>query len=275
MEITSDTPEKLVLKIPRKNRYVGLLLMVLGILLSIILMILNNYQIYFTSNEYFKSIIFNSSLSYLLAYIFLIEIPCICYLLSIKNLYTSIGHILLLLINITGYIATSSSILAFSPVFITGFYYFTHFKSIIVDKEKSNFKFQERLFLIFYRSKIIPFSEIEEFTFEYKIKQGFLNKKEIKHQYCLKLYLFERDPGFEDIPLKVEDEVDSPNFFRPHTLRKTLLQHPTLIDSSFFNFKNNELKKFEKIINKLLQFTGFHRVEEIKKDRQTIIKFRK
>ncbi|MFX1294744.1 MAG: hypothetical protein ACFFD2_07815 [Promethearchaeota archaeon] len=275
MKIKQITDKSIILTLPRKVRYLGLFLILLGVLLLISLYIINNYLIFFSYGSNLQALVLTLSLGYLLGYIFILEIPSIYYFYLIHNSITGYGHILLLILNITAYIATYSSIFSFSPILITGIYFLTHFKTITTDKSKDIFNFQERIFFFFYVKKIIPISEVKELKLEYNLGLKFSSKIGDQHKYYIKFYLFEIDPGFKDIPISVEDEEESLEFFRPQTLRKTLISKPTLIDSSFLNFNNYEMEKFNKIIKEFLRLTELSHTEEIINDKKTIVKFRK
>ncbi len=272
MKIKQITEKRIILILPSKIRYLGLSLIIFGILIFILLSIFNNYQISFVPDSKLRFIISNLSLWTVLGLIFICEIPSIIYFFIIRNNYTGFGHVLLLVINFLVYIGSYSSIFMFSPILVTGIYFITHFKSVNID---SDFTFRERILLLFATRKTIPLQEIREIILKYHNEFKILGTPETPHTYRLKLFLLEKDPGFEDVPIADADEKDSLNFFRPHTLRKKLFSKPVLIDSSFFNYKNHEMVKFNRLIEALLTITKFSRVEEISKNNEITIRFSK
>ena len=84
----------------------------------------------------------------------------------------------------------------------------------------------------------------------------------------------EKDPGFEDEVIADGDEKDTLEFFRPQTLRKKLISKPFLINSSFLNFRGDEMVKNTQLVEELLKLTEFSKSEEIIKGNITIRKFR-
>lgn len=274
MRIKQRTENGIILALPMKQRYLGVLFTLLGILIPIVLYFANSFQTTFLLNLEFGRYFFYISLGSLLSLIFVFELPSIVYFFSIHNKITGFGHIILLILNVTVYLGTYSSIFAFSPVLIIGIYLLSHVKTIHFKKDKAHLSYFERIFLIFIAKTVIPFSEIEEIVLEYKIGKNFLRKGKDQHQYRIKLYLTEKDPGFEDEVIADGDEKDTLEFFRPQTLRKKLISKPFLINSSFLNFKGEEMVKNNQLLKKLLKLTEFSKSEEIIKGNITIRKFR-
>ncbi|MHA1132102.1 MAG: hypothetical protein ACTSRC_05725 [Candidatus Helarchaeota archaeon] len=262
------TENRITLVLPYKIRLTGLFLIILGIIIPVLLYFNNGYQTILVTGSLLKSIISNASFFLFLSYLIILEIPSIYYFFSSHNMNTAYGHILLVFLNLTAYIGTTASIFSFAPVLITGIYFITHFKNIRIDNLTETIHFQERILLLFFTHKQIPFSELKEIILEYKVSRN-------SHQYGIQLYILEKDPGFEDVPLNVEAEKDSLEFFRPQTLRKTLLSKPFLLDSSYFNFRGYEMKKFDEVLKNILIMTRFVRRDEIKKGNRTINKYRK
>ena len=275
MRIKQVTDNSIILILPRKQRYLGLVLTILGISLPIFLYLLNNYQLVFPNGSELESLVFYWSLGYFLGHIFIFGIPWIYYFFSIRNIITGFGHILLLALNITAYLGTFSSIFVFLPILITGIYFLTHFRTLEIEKTQRHFHFHDRIFLLFYFRSKIPFLEINEITFEYKNGLEFVSRGTSPHNYNIKLSFSEKDPGFEDDPIYVEEEKDSLEFYRPQTLRQTLISKPTLIDSSFLNFNNYEMLKFNKLIKELLRITEFTQSEKIVEGKKTIQKYQR
>ncbi len=273
MKIKQLTENRIILTLPMKQRYLGLLMTVLGIFIPVALYIFNGFQINFILNIEFGGLIFYTSLGSLLSLIIIFEIPSILYFLSVHNKITGFGHIVLLIINIIAYIGTYSSIFAFSPILLVGLYLLVHFKTIDFNKDKANISYFERIFLLFVSKSVIPFSEIKEIVLEHKIGLGFLTKGKNPHQYGIKIYLLEKDPGFEDAIIADEEEKDALEFYRPQTLRKTLISKPFLLNSSLINFKGREMVKTNRLLEGLLRLIEFSKSEETVKDSIIIKKF--
>ncbi|NVM54582.1 MAG: hypothetical protein HWN66_12835 [Candidatus Helarchaeota archaeon] len=275
MKIKQITERNIKLTLPTKVRYLGLIFTIIGIIIPIYLFILNDNKIYVPIESNLNSLIWSLGLSGLLGYIIGFEVPSIYYFFRIRNSITFYGHILLLVLNIMVYIGTYSLIFAFSPFLITGIYFLTHSKMISLDGIKATLEFHERIFLFFISRNSIPFSEIKEFVLEYAEGLGFLNRGGKPHRYRIQLYLLETDPGFEDEPIAVEDEEDSLEFFRPQTLRKTLISKPILIDSSLINYNNDEMVKLNQLIKEIMRLTEFSYTEETIKNKKHVFKLRK
>lgn len=272
MKIIQLTENSITLTLPKKIRYLGLSFIIFGITISIILLIINNYQIAPIINPDLRILILNLSLWGVIIPFLFLEIPHIIYFLNIRNSYTAFGHFLLIILNIIVVFGTFSSIFSFSPVFFTGIYFITHFKTIQIDKTKSTIAFWERIFFLFHTSTTIPFTEIREIVLEYRHS---LDSMGNEHRYRIKLYLLENDPGFEDVPIAAEEEKESPEFFRPHTLRKTLISKPILIDASYFGFHGKDLGKINQVLKVSAQLLEFSFSEEIEKDNLKVIKYSK
>ena len=262
MRIIRITESSITLNLPKEQRILGLSLIIVGILVPIFLFFLNDYQISLSNDLALKLFIQNLSFWSFLGGFFAFGILSIYYFLVIRNLFTGLGHILLLILNITAFITTYSSIYAFSPFLITGVYFLTHFKSLICEKTESALIISERIFLIFHRQISIPFNEIKELKLEYRVGSRFLKRTKTPHRYRIALYLFEKDPGFEDLPISLVDEKDSLEYFRPQTLRKTLLSKPFLINSSLFNLKDRDMVQMNRFLEELSRLTGIFFAEE-------------
>lgn len=275
MKIKQITEDNIILTLPLVQRYLGVLLLICGILIPVSLFFINNNQVFLDSGSNLGTLIFNLSLGSFIGFIFIFQIPNIIYFFAMQNILTGIGHILLFILNTVAFIGTYSSIFSFLPILVSGIYLILHFKSIIVDKSTAVFTFQERILALFYSKKTIPFAEIKEIRLQYRNGLGFLTGKGVQHRYRLRLYFLEIDPGFENVSITGEEEEQSSEFFRPITLRKKLLSQSALIDSSFFNVKSYQMRKLERIIRELLRLTNFSLQEEIKKDHGIIICYRK
>ncbi len=270
MRLREQTTKDIILKLPLKVRLLGIFLIILGILNPIILYFLNNSQILLKIGSTLHFIVFSLSLTCFLILIF-IQTVYLFYFFRIHNVNTSYGHVVLLILNVISFFGSINSIFLFLPIFITGFYLLTHFKTLQVSKNEEMIHYSERFFVLFYTYKSIPFSEINHIQLEYKTGLKFLSKSKELHKFYIKLFLFEKDPGYENIPINIEEEQDSFEFFRPQTLRQTLILRPFLIDSSYFNFKDHEFMKLDQLINKLLVMMGYTKSEELKIDRKTTI----
>lgn len=272
MKINQITENSITLTLPKKIRYLGFSLIIIGIMVSIFLLIINNYQISPINNPDFGILILNLSLWGVTVPFLILEIPSMIYFFGIRNRVTAFGYVLLIILNITVFVATYSSIFSFSPVFVTGIYFITHFKTIQIDKTKAGIEFRERVLFLFHTRSTIPIEEIREIVLEYRYGLDYMGNQ---HRYRIKLYLLEKDPGFEDVPIAAEEEKDSPQFFRPHTLRKTLISKPVLIDSSYFGFGGKDMGRINQILKTISQLFEFNFSEEIDKDNLKIIKYRK
>ncbi len=275
MRIKDSSEQGIHLTLPTKVKYIGLFLTTFGVLIPIFLYYSNDSQIIISPGFPSGSLIINSSLIFLLSYLISLQIPSIYYFFSLHNTMTAYGHILLAFLNVIVYIGTKSSIFSFSPILICGIYLLTHFKTIAINKSEETIHFQERIFLLFFVRKKIPFSELKEMVLQYKIGLNFLERASDSHQYGIQLYVLERDPGFEEIPLNLEAEKDSLEFFRPHTLRQTLISNPMLIDSSCINIQGRRKEKLNEIIDTIIKLIGFSNIQEIKKDKKTQIIYRR
>jgi hypothetical protein len=262
MRISQITEGSITLKLPKKTRILGGTLLIIGVIIPIVLYLLNNYQISLSNSLGLKSIIQSFSLGSFLGGFVSLELLGVSYFFIIRNNSTALGHILLLLLNSTAFIATYSSVFTFSPVLITGLYFLTHFKAIQCEKSASRVNLSERIFLIFHTQMSIPFNEIQKFSLEFREHFGFLRKNKFSHQFQMTLALFEKDPGFEDVPITVENEKASPEFFRPQTLRKRLISKPVLINSSLFNLKDQDLIQIKQLVEAMSRLMDFSLTEE-------------
>ena len=274
MRIIQNTESSITLILPKKQRIVGFCLTIVGVLIPILLYILNDKQISLSYNLALKGFIQSLSFWCFLGGFLTLGVLGICYFFLIRNHFTCLGHILLLILNSSTLIITYSSIYAFSPFLITGIYFLIHFKSIRCEKADSSISISERIFLLFHTQISIPFNEIKELTLEYRVGLGFLKRNKPPHRYRITLYLFEKDPGFEDLPFSSEDEKESVEFFRPQTLRKSLLSKPVLINSSLFNLKDREMVQMTQLIQELSRFIGFFYPEEIVKGKRKLIEYK-
>jgi hypothetical protein len=262
MKISQITEGSITLNLPQKQRILGLFLLISGLLVPILFYFLNNYQIFLYNSLGLKSLIQNLSLGSFLGGFVLLGLLIISYFFTIRDNFTALGHIMLLILNTTAFIATYSSIYTFSPVLLTGLYFITHFKVIKCEKAASRFILSERIFLIFHTQISIPFNEIQKFSLGFRECAGFLRRSKPPHQYRMTLDLFEKDPGFEEVPITVENEKASPEFFRPQTLRKTLISKPVLINSSLLNLKDQDLVQMRRLVEAMSRLMDFSLVEE-------------
>ncbi|MDD1777451.1 MAG: hypothetical protein LUQ65_04720, partial [Candidatus Helarchaeota archaeon] len=161
MRISQITEGSITLTLPKKQRILGTTLLIIGGIIPIVLYLLNNYQISLFDSLGLKSFIQSFSLGTFLGGFVSLELLGVFYFFVIRNNFTALGHIVLLILNTTFYIATYSSIYTFSPVFLTGLYFLTHFKAIKCEKSDLHFKLSERIFLIFHSQISIPFNEIQ------------------------------------------------------------------------------------------------------------------
>lgn len=262
MRISQITEGSVTLTLPKKQRILGTTLLIIGVIIPIVLYPLNNYQISLSNSLGLKSIIQNFSLGTFLGGFLSLELVGVSYFFIIRNNFTALGHIILLILNTTAYIAAYSSVYIFSPVLLTGFYFLTHFKSIKCEKAAYRFNLSERIFLIFHIQISIPFSEIQKISLAFREHPGGLRRNNLPHQFRITLDLFEKDPGFEDLPITSENENASLEFFRPQTLRKTLISKPVLINSSLINLKDQDLIQIKRLIEEMSRLMDFSLAEE-------------
>ncbi|HUY00440.1 MAG TPA: hypothetical protein VMV49_12840 [Candidatus Deferrimicrobium sp.] len=254
MKIKQVTEKNITLTLPSKQRYLGFIFVILGLLIPLLIYIFNGHQIILVIGSPLATILLKISIASFLGYLF-IQIASIYYFFSIRNNMTAYGQIILLGLNIVGYIALYSTIFLFSSFIITGIYLLTHFKTLNFDKTTSLISYHERIFALFYTSNTIPFSEINEIVVEYKPRLGFRQKKGNLHR--VRLYFLEKDPGIADIPTDDEKEIDTVLLYQPQILRKTLIHKPFLIDSCFFNFKGYEMTRISQLLEQLIPLIGF------------------
>ena len=134
MRIIQNTESSITLILPKKQRIVGFCLTIVGVLIPILLYILNDKQISLSYNLALKGFIQSLSFWCFLGGFLTLGVLGICYFFLIRNHFTCLGHILLLILNSSTLIITYSSIYAFSPFLITGIYFLIHFKSIRCEK---------------------------------------------------------------------------------------------------------------------------------------------
>jgi hypothetical protein len=262
MKISQISESSITLNLPKKQRILGFILLIVGFIIPILLYFLNNYQISLSTSLGLKSLIQSLSFWSFLGGFVILGLLGVYYFLTIRNSFTALGHIMLLIINTIAYIASYSSIYTFSPVLITGLYFLTHFKSITCEKSGLRFKLSERIFFIFHTQISIPFNEIQKFTLDYRGGFRLLKRSKTPHQFRLILHLFEKDPGFGDTPVTLEPEKDSLEFFRPQTLRNTLISNPFLINSSLFNWKDKDLIQMRRLAEQMSRLMDFSLAEE-------------
>jgi len=262
MRINQSTESSITLNLPKKQRIIGSCLTFIGVLISILLYFLNNKQISLLSNQTLMELIQNLSFWGCLGGVFTFGVLFISYSLFIHNYFTALGHILLLILNSTTFILSYSSIYTFSPLLITGIYLLTHFKAIRCEKADSSIAISERIFLLFHTQIFIPFNEIKQMILQYRVGLGFLKRNKLPHRYQIMLSLFEKDPGFEDLPFGLDTEKESIEFFRPQTLRKTLISKPVLINSNLLNFRDRGMIQMNRFLEEFSRLTGFTLTEE-------------
>ena len=273
MRIEEITDNKIILMLPKKQRFFGLILLILGFLIPIFLYFWNSFQLIIINDSNAKFLILILGLTTFLIYLLVFQIPSLYYFHSIQNNSSLLGHLLLLVLNIVGYVAGHSSIFLFIPILITGIYLLLHFNSVRISRDSSVIVFHERVIALFVSDISIPFAEVDEIVLESKYKTIFF-KKEPFH-FSTRLYLFEKDPGFEDTPITDAEEADSSVFFRPQTLRRTLIQKPHLLLTCFLDFRGAQMKKIKNLLEKLVYLIEFSLVDDIKNDIGSLKKYKK
>lgn len=269
MRIEKLTKDQMLLTLPRIQRYLAFVNIVMGLLAMIVLYIFNGSQIELSKGSLPWVLILSLGSTGFICYVLLLEGPSIVYFFAIRNKVTGYGHILLLILNAIVYISTYLTIYALMYWITSGLYLILHKKTIIVDKNEKQLVYQERIFFYFTKM-MIPFTEFDKIIVETQCGNGILNRIAQSKKFLVQLTLLEKDPGFITELITCEEESEIENFFRPQTLRKTLTSLPFLIDSSFLNFKGRDLLRINMICQKLVAMVGFKLIEEIKEGNKHI-----